>query len=78
MHIDLNVDAGEALTPKEELVELALIPLVSSVNIACGAHAGDIGSMRRLVAVAQSQGVNIGAHPGYADPSHRGREPVAM
>lgn len=78
MHIDLNVDAGEALTPKEELIELALIPLVSSVNIACGAHAGDVGSMRRLVAVAQSQGVNIGAHPGYADPAHRGREPITL
>jgi UPF0271 protein len=78
VHIDLNVDAGEALTPREELVELALIPLVSSINIACGAHAGDIGSMRRLVAVAQSQRVNIGAHPGYDDPSHRGRQPVAL
>ena len=78
MHIDLNVDAGEALTPKDELVELALIPLVSSVNIACGAHAGDVGSMRRLVAVAQSQGVNIGAHPGYADPAQRGRQPMTL
>jgi UPF0271 protein len=78
VHIDLNVDAGEALTPKEELVELALIPLVSSINIACGAHAGDAGSMRRLVAVAQSQGVNIGAHPGYPDPANRGRQPMTL
>ena len=78
MHIDLNVDAGEALTPREELVELALVPLVSSINIACGAHAGDIASMRRLVAVARSQGVNIGAHPGYPDPAHRGRQPMTL
>jgi UPF0271 protein len=78
VHIDLNVDAGEALTPKEELVELALIPLVSSINIACGAHAGDVASMRRLVAVARSQGVSIGAHPGYPDPVHRGRQAMTL
>lgn len=78
MHIDLNVDAGEASTPKDELVELALVALVSSVNIACGAHAGDVGSMRRLVAVAQAQGVNIGAHPGFPDPVHRGRQRMSL
>lgn len=78
MHIDLNVDAGEASTPKDELVELALVALVSSVNIACGAHAGDIGSMRRLVAVAHAQGLNIGAHPGYPDPMGRGRQPMTL
>lgn len=78
MHIDLNVDAGEAASPKDELVELALVSLVSSVNIACGVHAGDVGSMRRLVALAQAQGLNIGAHPGYPDPGNRGRQPMTL
>jgi UPF0271 protein len=73
VHIDLNVDVGEAASPKDELVELALVALVSSVNIACGAHAGDVSSMRRLVAIAQSHGLNIGAHPGYPDLANRGR-----
>jgi 5-oxoprolinase (ATP-hydrolysing) subunit A len=78
LHIDLNVDAGEAASPKDELVELALVSLVSSVNIACGAHAGDIGTMRRMVALAQAQGLNIGAHPGYPDPANRGRQPMTL
>ena len=78
MHIDINADVGEAATPFEELVELALANQVSSVNIACGAHAGDRAAMRRLVAVAAARGLAIGAHPGYADPLHRGRRPLAL
>lgn len=78
MHIDLNADVGEAATPLEELVELALIDLVSSVNVACGAHAGDKAAMRRTIAVAAAHGLNIGAHPGYADPINRGRQPQRL
>ncbi len=78
LHIDLNADVGEATTPLEELVELALLELVSSVNVACGVHAGDRGAMRRLVAVAASHGLHIGAHPGYADPAHRGRRDLVL
>jgi UPF0271 protein len=78
VHIDLNADVGEAATPLEELVELALLDLVSSVNVACGAHAGDRGAMRRLVSVASAHGLNIGAHPGYADPAHRGRRALTL
>lgn len=78
MHIDLNADVGEAATPLEELVELALVDLVTSVNVACGVHAGDRGAMRRLVSVAAAHGLNIGAHPGYADPGHRGRRSLTL
>jgi UPF0271 protein len=78
VHIDLNADVGEAATPLEELVELALLDLVSSINVACGAHAGDRAAMRRTVAVAAAHGLNIGAHPGYADPVNRGRHPLAL
>ena len=74
MHIDLNADVGEATTPLDELVELALVDLVSSVNVACGAHAGDRGSdAPARCRSAAAHGLNIGAHPGYADPVHRGR-----
>jgi UPF0271 protein len=78
VHIDLNADVGEATTPLDELVELALVGLVSSVNVACGAHAGDRSAMRRLVWVAAAHGLNIGAHPGYADPVHRGRRALDL
>ena len=78
MHIDLNADVGEASSPLEEVVELALVDLVSSVNVACGAHAGDRGAMRRLVAVAAAHHLNIGAHPGYPDPEHLGRRTLTI
>lgn len=78
VHIDLNADVGEATTPLEELVELALLDLVSSINVACGVHAGDRGAMRRLVSVAVALGLNIGAHPGYADPAHLGRRALLL
>lgn len=39
------------------------MPLITSVNIACGAHAGDEVTMRATIALAQKQGVAIGAHP---------------
>ena len=78
VHIDLNVDVGEAASPLDELVELALVDLVSSVNVACGAHAGDRGAMRRMVAVAAAHKLNIGAHPGYPDPGHLGRRPLTV
>jgi 5-oxoprolinase (ATP-hydrolysing) subunit A len=78
VHIDLNADVGEATNPLEELVELALLDLVSSANVACGVHAGDRGAMRRLVSVAAAHGLNIGAHPGYPDPEHRGRRALDL
>ena len=71
--IDLNCDLGEI----EELwlsgVEPALLQHVSSVNIACGGHAGTPESMRRTMLAAADRGVCIGAHPGYPDREHFGR-----
>lgn len=66
--IDCNVDIGEGF-PHDFL----LLPLVSSANIACGAHAGHVDLMRQLVQACRAQGVAIGAHPGYADPAYFGR-----
>ncbi|HMM45475.1 MAG TPA: 5-oxoprolinase subunit PxpA [Candidatus Macondimonas sp.] len=73
IRIDLNADVGEG-SP----ADAALIPLVSSVNIACGAHAGDATTMARTVALAAAHGVAIGAHPGYADPEHFGRRALDL
>ena len=71
--IDLNVDLGEGGP-----ADAALLALVSSVNIACGAHAGDAQTMARAVAEAAAHGVAIGAHPGYADREHFGRRPLDL
>ena len=73
--IDLNCDMGEGYghwtlgdAPDEEIMAL-----ISSANIAAGFHAGDPNSMDRVVRLAQSYGVGIGAHPGYRDLQGFGR-----
>jgi UPF0271 protein len=71
--IDLNSDLGEGAGSDAELM-----PLISSANIACGAHAGDESTMRETVALARRYGVAVGAHPGYPDRENFGRVPVAM
>ncbi len=76
--IDLNADVGESLGPWSMGADAALIPLVSSVNVACGFHAGDPRTMRRTVRLAVEAGVAIGAHPGYPDLVGFGRRAMAM
>jgi UPF0271 protein len=71
--IDLNADVGEGFGTDEELV-----PLVSSVNIACGGHAGDEATMRATIRLAQAHGAAIGAHPGFADRENFGRVEIQM
>ncbi len=73
MMIDLNCDLGEGGGHDAELMAL-----VSSANIACGAHAGDAATMRATVELARQHGVAIGAHPGYADRENFGRREIAM
>lgn len=71
--IDLNADVGEGCASDGDLV-----PLVTSVNIACGAHAGDRDTMRRAVELALRHGVAIGAHPGFADRENFGRRELSI
>ena len=66
--IDLNSDLGEG-AGQDDLV----MPLISSANIACAAHAGDEATMDATVRLARRHGVAIGAHPGYRDPANFGR-----
>lgn len=68
MTIDLNCDVGEGAGHDAELM-----PLITSANIACGAHAGDAAMMRATVALARAHDVAIGAHPGFADRGDFGR-----
>jgi len=53
-----------------------MIELATSVNVACGFHAGDADIMRKTVELAKARGVSIGAHPGYRDLHGFGRRPV--
>jgi UPF0271 protein len=67
--IDLNSDLGEGAG-----TEAAIMPSITSANIACGAHAGDETTMREAVRLARELGVSVGAHPGYRDPANFGRK----
>lgn len=73
MTTDLNCDLGEIAGRNNEE---AIMPFISSVNVACGYHAGDEKTMERTVRLAIKYGVKIGAHPGYRDRENFGRIPV--
>ncbi|MBA3823353.1 MAG: LamB/YcsF family protein [Ktedonobacterales bacterium] len=78
MAIDLNCDAGEAFGAWQMGEDATLIPLMTSVNIACGGHAGDPLVMRRTLELAARHGVAAGAHPGYPDLAGFGRRALPM
>lgn len=66
--IDINCDVGEGLDN-----EHLLMPYISSCNIACGGHAGDLVTMRKVIVLANEHDVKIGAHPSYPDSENFGR-----
>lgn len=68
--IDINCDLGEG---EPEPRTGALMARVDSVNIACGAHAGDAATMRRCLTLARRWNVRVGAHPGLPDREGFGR-----
>ncbi|MBA4291493.1 hypothetical protein C0431_00830 [bacterium] len=67
--IDLNADLGEGMPHEQEI-----LPLISSANICCGAHAGSPEITRATVESCLQLGIRIGAHPGYPDPEYFGRQ----
>jgi UPF0271 protein len=67
MSIDLNADVGEGCDDE------SLLPFLTSVNVACGMHAGGPAVMDRTVALALARNVRVGAHPGYDDRKNFGR-----
>lgn len=78
MHIDLNCDMGESFGAWTMGDDAALMPFISSANIACGFHAGDPSVMRRTVRLALDYGVAIGAHPGFPDLQGFGRRNLQL
>lgn len=71
--IDLNSDMGEYGSEEFLALEAQLMPLITSVNIACGVHAGHPTLMQRTARLAAQHGVAIGAHPGFPDAQGFGR-----
>ncbi|WP_125772510.1 LamB/YcsF family protein [Companilactobacillus furfuricola] len=76
--IDMNSDLGESFGRYSLGRDSEIIPLVSSVNIACGFHAGDPDVMAKTVALAEKAGIGVGAHPGFPDLQGFGRRKMAM
>jgi UPF0271 protein len=73
MRIDLNCDMGESFGAYRLGEDEKVISSVTSVNIACGYHAGDPMVMAGTVELAKKHGVAVGAHPGYPDLPGFGR-----
>jgi UPF0271 protein len=76
--VDLNADVGESFGIYVLGHDSALVPWLTSVNIACGFHAGDPAIMRETVALARSHAVAVGAHPGFPDLAGFGRREMRM
>jgi UPF0271 protein len=78
--MDLNADAGESFGRWVLGADAELLPLVTTVNIACGFHAGDPANMRKSLVLARDAGISVGAHPGYPDLLGFGRRrmPVSV
>lgn len=78
MKIDLNADLGEGFGPYTMGDDAALIPILSSANLACGFHAGDPLIMRNTVRSTKVSGVDLGAHVGFDDVQGFGRNKIAL
>jgi len=68
-HIDINCDVGEGMDNEPQL-----FPYISSCNIACGGHAGDEDTMRKIALLAKEYNIKVGAHPSYPDKENFGRK----
>jgi 5-oxoprolinase (ATP-hydrolysing) subunit A len=71
--IDINCDMGEGLANDE-----AIMPYITSANIACGYHAGDEELMFKTVKLAKENNVKIGAHPSFPDRANFGRANMTL
>ena len=76
--VDLNCDMGESFGTWTLGNDAAILPFVTSANIACGFHAGDPAVMKATVRAALRENVAIGAHPGLPDLAGFGRRDLAI
>ncbi len=78
MKIDLNCDMGESFGRYVLGDDAAVMPYITSANIACGLHAGDPPVMQASVRLAKQHGVAVGAHPGWPDLQGFGRREMGF
>ena len=78
MKIDLNCDTGESYGRYALGNDEAIMPYITSVNIACGFHAGDPVVMQRTIRLAKRFGLVVGAHPGWPDLQGFGRRQMSL
>jgi UPF0271 protein len=76
--IDINCDMGESFGVYRLGEDEAVMPFITSANIACGLHAGDPLVMQATVRLAITYGIRIGAHPGYPDLQGFGRREMRL
>jgi 5-oxoprolinase (ATP-hydrolysing) subunit A len=76
--IDLNCDMGESFGRYTLGNDEAIMPFITSANVACGMHAGDPSVMRKTVRLAKQYGVVVGAHPGWPDLQGFGRREMSL
>lgn len=76
--VDLNCDMGESFGIYTLGLDEAVMPLITSANVACGFHAGDPQVLRRTVELAARHGVAVGAHVSYPDLVGFGRRTMAV
>jgi len=76
--IDLNCDMGESYGAWKMGADAAVMPYISSANIACGFHAGDPATIRTTVRLAVDRGVAVGAHPSLPDLMGFGRRAMRI
>jgi UPF0271 protein len=74
--VDLNADLGEGFGVWRLGDDEALLDVITSANMACGFHAGDPSTMRRVCAAAADRGVSVGAQVGYRDLAGFGRRRI--
>lgn len=78
MKIDLNCDLGESFGRYTLGNDAAIMPYITSANIACGFHAGDPVVMQATVRLAKRHGAAVGAHPGWPDLQGFGRREMSV
>ena len=76
--IDINSDVGERTQLLEDDTYYQLMDYITSINIACGGHAGDYKLMKTMIRMGIEKDVNIGAHPSYPDKENFGRKIIPM
>ena len=76
--IDVNSDVGEITQLLEDGTYYKLMDYITSINIACGGHAGDYKFMKAMIRRGIEKNVNVGAHPSYPDKENFGREIIPM